>query len=115
MNAQASPPADSSGPHGPSSPAEKKGGHTADDHPELEALQARSGLWLFAVYFLAYAIFMGWAAFAPKTMSVATPLGPNAAIIYGFGLIGGAFVIALLYMLLCKRNADSLRPENRSR
>ena len=85
-----------------------------DDHPELAATQARSGLWLFAIYFLAYAIFMGWAAFSPKSLSQLTPLGANVAIVYGFGLILGAIVIALIYMALCRRNSDAFREENRT-
>jgi uncharacterized membrane protein (DUF485 family) len=78
-------------------------------HPELVALQAKSGLQLFAIYFVAYAIFMGLATFAPKIMATVTPLGPNVAIVYGFGLILGAIFIALAYMLLCKWNVDGMQ------
>lgn len=77
-----------------------------DEHPELSASNARSGLILFAVYLAAYAVFMGLAAFSPRTMGQSTPLGPNVAILYGFGLIFGAVLLALVYMLLCKLNAD---------
>ena len=85
-----------------------------DDHPELAATQARSGLWLFAVYFLAYAVFMGWAAFSPLSMSQLTPLGANIAIVYGFALIIGAIVVALIYMVICQRNLAAFRGERRS-
>jgi uncharacterized membrane protein (DUF485 family) len=80
-----------------------------DEHPDLSALNARSGLALFAVYSTIYLVFVVLSAFAPEAMGAATPLGPNIAILYGFGLIAGAFVLALVYMLLCKRNADRVR------
>lgn len=80
--------------------------HPDEEHPDLSALNARSGLWLFAVYLSAYAVFMAMAAFSPRTMGLATPLGPNVAIVYGFGLILGAVLLALVYMLVCKLNAD---------
>lgn len=90
-----------------SSPApEKPAAAPPDEHPELSASNARSGLILFAVYLAAYAVFMGLAAFSPRTMGRSTPLGPNVAILYGFGLIFGAVLLALVYMLLCKLNAD---------
>jgi uncharacterized membrane protein (DUF485 family) len=33
----------------------------------------------------------------------------NLATVYGFGLILGAFVMALLYMVLCRPEADNRR------
>ena len=36
--------------------------------------------------------------------------GVNFAIVYGFGLIVGAFVLAVIYMFLCKPEPDD-RPE----
>jgi uncharacterized membrane protein (DUF485 family) len=91
------------------SPADKKTPVNHDDSPELSAMQARSGLWLFAVYCLAYAIFMVLATFSHQTMALPTPLGPNVAIVYGFGLIFGAIVVALAYMLACKWNVDTFQ------
>jgi uncharacterized membrane protein (DUF485 family) len=93
------------------SPPPVGGTHEHDDHPELARRNARAGLWLFAVYLAAYGLFMGLAAFSPKTMAMATPLGPNLAIVYGFGLIFGAVVLALLYMLICKLNADRFQQQ----
>lgn len=82
--------------------------HPHDDHPELSAANANTGLWLFALYCLAYGVFMYLAAFSPSTLAMVTPLGPNLAIVYGFGLILGALVVALLYMLLCQGHAQRL-------
>lgn len=61
---------------------------------------ARLGLILFAIYLVAYGGFMGLCTFALPTMAEA-PWGVNWAIIYGMGLILGAFLLAVLYMVLC--------------
>lgn len=76
-----------------------------DDHPDLSAANARSGLWLFFVYLAVYAAFMGLAAFAPQVMGRPVLAGVNLAITYGIGLIALALVIAAIYMWICGRNA----------
>jgi uncharacterized membrane protein (DUF485 family) len=95
------------------SPDEPAGGPAAhaDEHLDLLARNSRTGLWLFAVYLAAYVVFVVMAAFAPGMMGQPTPLGPNVAILYGFGLIFGAVLLAMLYMLLCKLNADRFARE----
>ncbi|NOZ40766.1 MAG: DUF485 domain-containing protein, partial [Planctomycetes bacterium] len=46
--------------------------------------------------------------FSPTTME-ATPIeGINVAILYGFGLIVAAFVMALLYGWLCTTEGDTV-------
>ncbi len=65
------------------------------------ARRSRIGLCLFAVYCAAYGAFMLLNAFAPKVMET-TFGGVNLAIWSGFGLIGGALVLALLYAWLCR-------------
>ena len=87
----------------------------ADEHLDLSARNSRAGLWLFAIYLAAYVVFVGMAAYAPETMGQPTPLGPNVAILYGFGLIFGAVLLATLYMLLCKLNADRFAREGRGK
>jgi uncharacterized membrane protein (DUF485 family) len=84
-----------------------------DEHPDLSALNARSGMALFAVYATIYLVFVVLSAFSPETMGRPTPLGPNVAVLYGFGLIAGALALALVYMLLCKRNADRVRENSK--
>lgn len=65
----------------------------------------RLGLWLFAVYLAVYAGFVGLVAYDwTKTKAVVFD-GMNLAVAYGFGLIIGAFVIAVVYMLLAKPEA----------
>lgn len=86
-----------------------------DEHLDLSARNSRTGLGLFAVYLTAYVVFVVLAAYSPGTMGQATPLGPNVAILYGFGLIFGAVLLAIVYMYLCKRNADQFEREGGGR
>ena len=95
----------SSDPAGPLPPAlEGEAGH-----PHL-ARNARYGLWLFALYVLLYAGFMALSAFWPQTMRTPVRLfgGVNLAVVYGFGLIVMAFVLAVIYMALCRRGANDV-------
>ncbi len=59
---------------------------------------SRLGLTLFAIYCLCYAGFIGLAAFSFSTLSARPFGGVNLAVIYGFGLIGLAFLLAILYL-----------------
>ena len=70
----------------------------------------RLGLVLFLIYVLLYSGFVVGMAVAPAWMSRAVPGGVNVAVIYGFGLIGIAFVLALIYGLL-GRSAANRRSE----
>jgi uncharacterized membrane protein (DUF485 family) len=79
-----------------------------DDHPEVSAANARAGLILFFIYLAFYGGFMGLATFAPQAMGRPVLAGVNLAIIYGLSLIGGALVVAAIYMWICGRNARSL-------
>ena len=58
----------------------------------------RIALWLFVLYLAVYVGFMALSAFAPQTMA-ATPLaGLPLSLVYGFALIGLAFVFAGIYL-----------------
>lgn len=73
-----------------------------DDTPEAASPRnARLGLWLFSVYLLVYALFVALSAFAPETLDAVVG-GVNLGIIYGFGLIASAFLLALVYAGLCE-------------
>ena len=85
-----------------------------DDHPDTSARNARSGLALFFVYLLFYGAFMGLAAFAPDVMARPAVAGVNVAIVYGLGLIGGALVVAAIYMWFCGRNTRLTAEEGRA-
>jgi uncharacterized membrane protein (DUF485 family) len=77
------------------------------------AYNARVGLVLFSIYLLFFAGFITLAAFGKEVMARHMALidpdggvwscfgGVNVAIVYGFFLIIAAFVLALLYMMLC--------------
>jgi uncharacterized membrane protein (DUF485 family) len=67
--------------------------------------QARFGLVLFVVYVLLYAAFVYLSAFRLDIMKHEIA-GVTLAVLYGFGLIVAAFVLALLYMLICRSCGD---------
>jgi uncharacterized membrane protein (DUF485 family) len=77
--------------------------HDHDNHPELAAVHSGNGLILFAIYFALYAGFMVLATFFPAVMKQPVVGGVNVAIAYGMGLILAAFVLAAVYMFLCRR------------
>jgi uncharacterized membrane protein (DUF485 family) len=75
-----------------------------DNHAGTISRNARYGLILFAIYVAFYLGFMLLTAISPTSM--ATPIsafgGVNLAIVYGFGLIVLALLLALVYMVLCR-------------
>ena len=76
--------------------------HPQEVENEVEvARRSRIALRLFVVYCAFYGGFVLLNAFTPKVMET-TFGGVNLAIWYGFGLIGGALVMALLYAWLCR-------------
>ena len=68
----------------------------------METRNARIGLVLFVVYLLLYGGFVLLNAFAADVMERTPLAGVNLAILYGFGLIIAALVLALLYGFLCQ-------------
>ncbi len=74
--------------------------------PVIVARNARYGLVLFCLYLVFYATFVGLNAFAPAAME-ANIGGVNLAIVYGFGLIVLALVLALLYCWLCRATTST--------
>jgi uncharacterized membrane protein (DUF485 family) len=77
------------------------------DHPHLIARNARYGLILFAIYVVFYAGFVALSAFGLEKMKIDIA-GVNLAIVYGLGLIALAFVMAIIYMLICGKHNDGL-------
>lgn len=65
------------------------------------------GLILFLIYLIFYSGFVFISAFSPQTMELTPVKGVNLAILYGFGLIVAAFVMALIYGLMCKSDDES--------
>ncbi len=66
------------------------------------AYNARLGVVLFLLYFLFYAGFIYMSAFDRERMAADAFGGVNLAVVYGFGLIFMAFLLALVYMAMCR-------------
>lgn len=77
---------------------------------DLTKVHARLGLWLYGLYLACYSAFVGLSAFAPGVMSRRPLGGLNAATLSGLGLIALAFLLALVYMALCRRAAKKAEP-----
>jgi uncharacterized membrane protein (DUF485 family) len=60
------------------------------------------GIVLFVVYLAFYVGFVVMAAMSQEILRRPAWGGVNVAVLYGFGLIVGAFVISIVYMLLCR-------------
>lgn len=77
----------------------------AEQMPEDAAVSARNarvGWRLFLVYLAIYLTYCLLVAFRLDAMRAVGWGGVNVAILYGFGLIVAAFVIALIYAWLCR-------------
>jgi len=70
---------------------------------------ARLGVVLFLIYLAIYALFVWLSAFRPDVMGKPALGGVNLAIVYGFGLIFGAFALAIVYMFLCRDDAEDIK------
>ncbi len=68
--------------------------------------KARLGVKLFIVYCLVYVGFVVVSTWKPKLMGAEILHGVNLAVIYGFGLIGLAIVMGLVYHLICSHQED---------
>lgn len=79
--------------------------------PATAGRNARVGLRLFLLYSLVYAVFIAINAFRPEWMDWTPWAGLNLAVLYGFGLIFGAFLLALVYGWLCRNPVDEAAGE----
>ncbi len=68
----------------------------------------RLGVILFLVYALIYAAFVAVNLAAPAVMDATAFAGLNVAVIYGFGLIVLAFILALAYNGASRRHEAAL-------
>ena len=68
----------------------------------------RLGVFLFLCYAAIYAAFIAINVIDAKLMDRVVFSGLNLAVIYGFGLILLALVLALLYSAMCSRREKSL-------
>ncbi|MBI2195062.1 MAG: DUF485 domain-containing protein [Planctomycetes bacterium] len=86
-----------------SNPQATPPGEERREDEESPARNARHGLVLFLVYLAFYAGFMALNVLRPQAMSE-NGGGVNVAILYGFGLIVAALVLAFVYMHLCRNS-----------
>jgi uncharacterized membrane protein (DUF485 family) len=74
-----------------------------EPHDEPTARRnSRYGLVLFAIYLAVYGAFVALNAFWPRLMAYEVVAGLNLAIVYGFGLIIAALLLAAVYGWLCR-------------
>ena len=72
----------------------------------MQTRNSRIGLVLFGIYLLLYGGFVFLNAFSPESMEAIPLAGVNLAIVFGFGLILVAFVLALVYGFLCRTTEE---------
>ena len=76
--------------------------NSSDSPSPQRRFNTRLGLLLFFIYLVLYIGFVLINAFAADQMETIILAGLNLAIVYGFGLIAFALVLALAYGLLCR-------------
>ena len=81
----------------------------------MMARNVRIGLLLFFIYLALYVAFVLLAAFSPASMETTPFGGLNVAILYGFGLIVAAILVALLYGWTCRESASESNEVVRAR
>jgi uncharacterized membrane protein (DUF485 family) len=93
------------------------GGHgPSTDWGEDKAISFKTtlGLWLFLLYVLVYIGFIWINVASPETMEVKVFAGQNLAVVYGFFLIALAFVMGIIYDILCTNKEDELNEKEDS-
>jgi uncharacterized membrane protein (DUF485 family) len=76
------------------------------------ARNTRVGLLLFASYLAFYAAYVLINAFRPEWMDTIVAGGINLAVWYGFALMAGALLIALIYGWICRGELPTDAREN---
>ncbi|MHB9038173.1 MAG: DUF485 domain-containing protein [Armatimonadota bacterium] len=70
--------------------------------------KSRLGVWMFLVYALFYVGFVAINLINARLMECIVVFGLNLATVYGFGLILGALILALIYDKLCRIKEQSM-------
>ena len=83
-------------------PAQQSGDDLASSY------KSRLGVWMFLVYAAVYAGFVLINVLMPKAMNTIVVGGLNLAVLYGFGLIVFAMILALIYNWLCTKKEKEL-------
>ena len=83
--------------------SETMDGRRAVDN-SASAYNARLGIVFFLLYFVLYAGFVLIATFKYEWMGRQVLAGLNLAIVYGMSLIVLAMLLAVVYMMMCRRD-----------
>lgn len=78
------------------------------DRDPASGYKTRLGVWMFLFYALVYAGFVAINLISPRAMESIVFSGLNLAVVYGFGLIVLALVMALIYNAYCMREEKRL-------
>ncbi|OGS13337.1 MAG: hypothetical protein A2234_01790 [Elusimicrobia bacterium RIFOXYA2_FULL_58_8] len=74
----------------------------AQSGPDASAdYKAHIGVWMFLLYAAVYAAFVAINLLRPLWMEKIVIFGLNLAVVYGFGLIAFALVLAMIYNHMC--------------
>lgn len=75
------------------------------DHAVEE--KTRLGVWMFILYAIIYGGFVAINVLKPTLMEVRIIFGLNLAVVYGFGLIVFALILALIYNRICGKKESA--------
>ena len=78
-----------------------------EEDPAIVRRNTRLGLVLFMFYLAVYVGFVLLATFGRGVLERIGWGGVNLAVWYGFGLIGGAFLLAIIYAWICRAPRSS--------
>lgn len=89
----------------------KPAAQSGTDH--AQGFKSKLGVWMFLVYAAVYAGFVAINIISPITMEKTIFLGLNLAVVYGFGLIVFALILALIYNFACSLKESELNDETK--
>jgi len=75
----------------------------------------RLGMWMFLMYAAIYAGFVAINVLSPLSMEKIIVFGLNLAVVYGFGLIIFALILALIYNQMCAKKESELHVESETK
>jgi len=78
------------------------------------AWKRRLGVNMFLIYAVIYAAFTALNVVSPRTMESVVFAGLNLAVVYGFGLIVVALIMALIYNAACTSRERSMAEGTKS-
>lgn len=70
---------------------------------------------MFIIYAIFYAGFVVINLAAPLAMEAIVLFGWNLATVYGFGLIIGAVILAVIYDQMCKKHEDMMAAQKKEK